>query len=77
MSWSLGVALLGAVLAVPFRSFFILRERLRFPGNFSTAVLVGALHQDEDVAKIIENDRNGLHGRHHLTETQRLLEDDQ
>lgn len=49
--WSLGVSLFGTIFAAPFRNYFLLRERLRFPANFAVAVLIGVLHQDPEVAR--------------------------
>ncbi|KZL68262.1 oligonucleotide transporter (OPT oligopeptide transporter), partial [Colletotrichum tofieldiae] len=42
--WSLGLCYFGVVFAVPLRRQVIIRERLRFPSGFSTAVLIGVLH---------------------------------
>ncbi|KAK2008786.1 OPT oligopeptide transporter [Colletotrichum eremochloae] len=42
--WSLGLCYFGVVFAVPLRQQVIIRERLRFPSGFSTAVLIGVLH---------------------------------
>jgi uncharacterized oligopeptide transporter (OPT) family protein len=58
--WSLGVSLSGTVFAAPFRKYFLLRERLRFPGGFATGVLIGALHNDGEIAYIANLDKKGL-----------------
>lgn len=58
--WSFGVSLFGTVFAAPFRSYFLLRERLRFPGCYATAVLVGAMHKDETVARNTDLDKKGI-----------------
>lgn len=58
--WSLGVSLFGTVFAAPFRTYFLLRERLRFPGGYATGVLLGILHEDNDVAKIADLDKKSL-----------------
>ncbi|KAJ6787478.1 hypothetical protein PWT90_02702 [Aphanocladium album] len=42
--WSLGLCYFGVVFAVPLRKQVIIRERLRFPSGFSTAVLISVLH---------------------------------
>ncbi|RFU76118.1 hypothetical protein TARUN_6116 [Trichoderma arundinaceum] len=42
--WSLGLCYFGVVFAVPLRHQVIIRERLRFPSGFSTAVLIRVLH---------------------------------
>jgi uncharacterized oligopeptide transporter (OPT) family protein len=58
--WSLGVSLFGTVFAAPFRKYFLLRERLRFPGGFATGILIGALHNDGEIAHIADLDKKGL-----------------
>ncbi|TLS20254.1 uncharacterized protein PpBr36_11454 [Pyricularia pennisetigena] len=42
--WSLGLCYFGCVFAMLLRRQVIIRERLRFPSGFSTAVLIGVLH---------------------------------
>jgi uncharacterized oligopeptide transporter (OPT) family protein len=42
--WGLGLCYFGVVFAVPLRRQVVIRERLRFPSGFSTAVLIGVLH---------------------------------
>ncbi|KAI0009328.1 OPT superfamily oligopeptide transporter [Xylariaceae sp. FL0662B] len=42
--WSLGLCYFGVVFAVPLRRQVIIREQLRFPSGFSTAVLIDVLH---------------------------------
>ncbi|RCI14475.1 hypothetical protein L249_5972 [Ophiocordyceps polyrhachis-furcata BCC 54312] len=42
--WSLGLCYFGVVFAVPLRHQVIVRERLKFPSGFSTAVLISVLH---------------------------------
>ncbi|KAK7977675.1 hypothetical protein PG988_005165 [Apiospora saccharicola] len=42
--WSLGLCYFGVVFAVPLRRQVIIREQLKFPSGFSTAVLIGVLH---------------------------------
>lgn len=42
--WSLGLCYFGVVFAVPLRRQVVIRERLKFPSGFSTAVLISVLH---------------------------------
>ncbi|KAK0651322.1 OPT oligopeptide transporter protein-domain-containing protein [Cercophora newfieldiana] len=42
--WGLGLCYFGVVFAVPLRRQVLIRERLKFPSGFSTAVLIGVLH---------------------------------
>lgn len=42
--WSLGLCYFGVVFAVPLRKQLIIREKLKFPSGFSTAVLISVLH---------------------------------
>ncbi|QUC23194.1 uncharacterized protein UV8b_07435 [Ustilaginoidea virens] len=42
--WSLGLCYFGVVFAVPLRRQVIIRERLKFPSGFSTAILISVLH---------------------------------
>ncbi|KEY69488.1 hypothetical protein S7711_02026 [Stachybotrys chartarum IBT 7711] len=44
IAWSIGLCYFGVVFAVPLRRQVIIRERLRFPSGFSTAVLISILH---------------------------------
>ncbi|CAJ2511067.1 Uu.00g066920.m01.CDS01 [Anthostomella pinea] len=46
--WSLGLCYFGVVFAVPLRRQVIIREQLKFPSGFSTAVLIGVLHGKGD-----------------------------
>ncbi|OAA46257.1 Oligopeptide transporter OPT superfamily [Metarhizium rileyi] len=45
--WSLGLCYFGVLFAVPLRRQVIIRERLKFPSGFSTAVLISVLHGKE------------------------------
>ncbi|TVY82943.1 Uncharacterized protein LSUE1_G003143 [Lachnellula suecica] len=54
------VSLFGTVFAAPSRRYFLLWERLRFPGGFATGVLIGALHKDGEIAHIADRDKKGL-----------------
>ncbi|OIW25880.1 OPT superfamily oligopeptide transporter [Coniochaeta ligniaria NRRL 30616] len=49
--WSLGVCYFGVVFAVPLRRQVIIREQLKFPSGFSTAVLISMLHGRETNVK--------------------------
>ncbi|KAB5585366.1 OPT oligopeptide transporter [Coniochaeta sp. 2T2.1] len=49
--WSLGVCYFGVVFAVPLRRQVIIREKLKFPSGFSTAVLISMLHGRETNVK--------------------------
>ncbi|KAL1881970.1 hypothetical protein VTK73DRAFT_3299 [Phialemonium thermophilum] len=42
--WSLGLCYFGVVFAVPLRRQVLIREKLKFPSGFSTAVLISVLH---------------------------------
>lgn len=42
--WSLGLCYFGVVFAVPLRRQVIIREKLKFPSGYSTAVLISVLH---------------------------------
>ncbi|KAL2759504.1 hypothetical protein ACRALDRAFT_1047124 [Sodiomyces alcalophilus JCM 7366] len=42
--FSIGLCYFGVVFAVPLRRQVIIREKLRFPSGYSTAVLIGVLH---------------------------------
>lgn len=43
LSWSIGTCSLGIIVAAPFRNYFILREKLRFPSATATGTLIGML----------------------------------
>lgn len=42
--WGLGLCYFGVVFGVPLRRQVIIREQLKFPSGFSTAVLISVLH---------------------------------
>ncbi|KAM0249196.1 hypothetical protein ACHAQJ_009140 [Trichoderma viride] len=54
--WSLGLCYFGVVFAVPLRHQVIIRERLRFPSGFSTAVLIRVLHSQGKASSAQELD---------------------
>lgn len=49
--WSLGLCYFGVVFAVPLRRQVIIREKLKFPSGFSTAVLISVLHGKTGLVK--------------------------
>lgn len=49
--WSLGLCYFGVVFAVPLRRQVIIREKLKFPSGFSTAVLISVLHGKTGMVK--------------------------
>jgi OPT family oligopeptide transporter len=59
--WSLGLCYFGVVFAVPLRRQVLIRERLKFPSGYSTAVLIGALHggQPREASKPDQNIAKG------------------
>ncbi|KAH7320315.1 OPT oligopeptide transporter protein-domain-containing protein [Stachybotrys elegans] len=58
--WSLGLCYFGVVFAVPLRRQVIIRERLKFPSGFSTAVLISILHgQNDKSSKEMESAAKG------------------
>ncbi|KAK0674416.1 putative oligopeptide transporter [Cercophora samala] len=42
--WGVGLCFFGVVFAVPLRRQVLIREQLKFPSGFSTAVLISVLH---------------------------------
>ena len=59
-TWALGVSLFGTVFGAPFRNYFLLRQRLRFPGGYATGVLIGMLHKDGEVARMVDADKSDM-----------------
>lgn len=63
--WSLGLCYFGVVFAVPLRRQVIIREKLKFPSGFSTAVLISVLHGKtglvKDEAPTTHHDSSGYH----------------
>lgn len=51
VAWSLGLCYFGVVFAVPLRRQVIIREKLKFPSGFSTAVLISVLHGKTGLVK--------------------------
>lgn len=49
--WSLGLCYFGVVFAVPLRRQVLIREKLKFPSGFSTAVLISVLHGKTGLVK--------------------------
>lgn len=60
--WSLGLCYFGVVFAVPLRRQVIIREKLKFPSGFSTAVLISVLHGKTGLVK--DDNSNPHDGRH-------------
>ncbi|PHH71898.1 hypothetical protein CDD82_6282 [Ophiocordyceps australis] len=58
MVWSIGLCYFGVVFAVPLRRQVIIRERLRFPSGFSTAILISVLHGQ--IKPGTQQERDGL-----------------
>lgn len=65
--WSLGLCYFGVVFAVPLRRQVIIREKLKFPSGFSTAVLISVLHGKTGMVKEDSEPRTGRrdHARAH------------
>lgn len=63
--WSLGLCYFGVVFAVPLRRQVIIREKLKFPSGFSTAVLISVLHGKtglvKDEAPATHHESSGYH----------------
>lgn len=49
LTWSVASCGLGIIAAAPFRTLFILRERLRFPSATATGTLIGALFKNREI----------------------------
>ncbi|POS77495.1 OPT oligopeptide transporter [Diaporthe helianthi] len=60
--WSLGLCYFGVVFAVPLRRQVIIREKLRFPSGFSTAVLISVLHGKTG---LVRDDSSPKQNHHH------------
>lgn len=50
LMWSLATCFLGTVAAAPFRRWFILRQRLRYPSATATGTLIGVLFGKKSIA---------------------------
>ncbi|KKA28668.1 hypothetical protein TD95_004756 [Thielaviopsis punctulata] len=75
--WSLGLCYFGVLFAVPLRRQVIIRERLRFPSGFSTAVLIGILHGQTKIKKDGTEDNSNSGGFASLVPYEDENEDDQ
>ena len=56
--WPLAICGIGIIAAAPFRTLFILRERLRYPSATATGTLIGVLFRQESIitrANIIDS----------------------
>ncbi|KAK4166198.1 putative oligopeptide transporter [Cladorrhinum sp. PSN259] len=60
--WGLGLCYFGVMFAVPLRKQVLIRERLKFPSGFSTAVLIGVLHGRTGHKKDDGDDERDQHG---------------
>lgn len=61
--WSLGLCYFGVVFAVPLRRQVIIREKLKFPSGFSTAVLISVLHGKTGLVRDDSNPRGSRQER--------------
>lgn len=61
--WSLGLCYFGVVFAVPLRRQVIIREKLKFPSGFSTAVLISVLHGKTG---LVRDDSSPKHNQQHV-----------
>lgn len=61
--WSLGLCYFGVVFAVPLRRQVIIREKLKFPSGFSTAVLISVLHGKTGLVKDDASPQDRRHER--------------
>ena len=58
--WAVGLCYFGVVFAVPLRRQVLIRERLKFPSGFSTAVLISVLHGRTREATAAAADEGGF-----------------
>lgn len=72
--WSAIRSILGVAIAFPLRTYFIIRERLRFPIGTSTAVLIGFLHKDASI--VVNMERANKTGGDRTKQSISVLEDD-
>jgi OPT family oligopeptide transporter len=57
--WALGLCYFGVVFAVPLRRQVIIREKLKFPSGTATALMIGVLHQGNEVLPVERS--GGIH----------------
>lgn len=60
--WSLATCFLGTVAAAPFRRWFILRERLRYPSATATGTLIGVLFGKPSIAARASQPKQNVSG---------------
>ncbi|KAI9695012.1 MAG: hypothetical protein M1822_000629 [Bathelium mastoideum] len=70
--WSIGICVLGPVIAASRRRFFLLREKLHFPSATATGVLLGVLFNDESISLRADNRQRYVHSAsrsNHITQS--------
>ncbi|KAK4644609.1 OPT superfamily [Podospora bellae-mahoneyi] len=60
--WGMGLCFFGVVFAVPLRRQVLIREQLKFPSGFSTAVLISVLHGQTKGVEEAGGERKNPHG---------------
>ncbi|VBB77277.1 Putative oligopeptide transporter [Podospora comata] len=60
--WGVGLCFFGVVFAVPLRRQVLIREQLKFPSGFSTAVLISVLHGQTKGVEGAGVERKNPHG---------------
>lgn len=61
--WSMGLCLFGVIFAVPLRTYFIIRQKLRFPSGTAAATLLGVLHNRQEIRIKVERDQQNTQSR--------------
>lgn len=59
--WAVGLCYFGVLFAVPLRKQVLIREKLRFPSGFSTAILISVLHGRPLRAPLSTHDDDAAH----------------
>lgn len=67
--WSLGVCFFGTVFSAPFRSYFIVKQKLLFPSPYAVGLLIGTLHNDKETTRMAAKDRKYPHQTERCTRT--------
>ncbi|KAK4655885.1 OPT superfamily [Podospora pseudocomata] len=60
--WGVGLCFFGVVFAVPLRRQVLIREQLKFPSGFSTAVLISVLHGQTKGVEEAGGEKKNPHG---------------
>lgn len=60
LMWSLATCFLGTVASAPFRRWFILRQRLRYPSATATGTLIGVLFGQKSIAAGLQSVEAGI-----------------